>query len=77
MRELTHRCRPFVLVLLLLAGLWPLVSAFLSPAGSDGPGVPAAQAQEELIVRPGPPPLDQMESDANGDGVPDGWYNAS
>src|SRR5207302_7960962 len=28
------------------------------------------------IERTGPPALDDMESDANQDGVPDGWYNA-
>ena len=32
-------------------------------------------AQEVLIERPGPPPLDDMETDANKDGLPDGWYN--
>ena len=34
-----------------------------------------ARAQEPEIERPGPPPLDTLEADANGDGVPDGWYN--
>ena len=33
-------------------------------------------AQEELIVRPGPPPVDDLETDENKDGIPDGWYNA-
>ena len=33
-------------------------------------------AQEELIERPGPPPVDNLEADENKDGVPDGWYNA-
>jgi hypothetical protein len=28
-----------------------------------------------LVVRPGPPALDDLESDADGDGIPDGWYN--
>ena len=32
--------------------------------------------QEELSRTPRPPALDDMETDANGDGVPDGWYNA-
>ncbi len=32
-------------------------------------------AQEELIVRPGPPPVDDLETDKNKDGIPDGWYN--
>ena len=35
------------------------------------------RAQEELIVRTPPPALDDLETDANSDGVPDGWYNAS
>jgi hypothetical protein len=38
--------------------------------------MPPARAQESLIVRTGPPPADDLESDANRDGVPDGWYNA-
>ena len=33
-------------------------------------------AQEELIERPGPPPVDDLETDDNKDGMPDGWYNA-
>ncbi len=33
-------------------------------------------AQEELIERPGPPPVDNLEIDENKDGLPDGWYNA-
>ena len=39
--------------------------------------VPArAQDQEPEIERAGPPAVDDLEKDANGDGVPDGWYNA-
>lgn len=46
-----------------------------------GAVVLAAQAtrsigQDELVERPPPPALDAFETDANGDGVPDGWYNA-
>ena len=34
-------------------------------------------AQDELIERPGPPPVDNLELDENKDGLPDGgWYNA-
>ena len=33
------------------------------------------QGQEVEIERPGPPALDDFESDKNKDGVPDGWYN--
>lgn len=36
----------------------------------------SCQAQEELIERPGPPPVDDLEADENKDGLPDGWYNA-
>lgn len=35
-----------------------------------------AQEDEPGIVRPEPPGLDDFETDANKDGVPDGWYNA-
>jgi len=33
-------------------------------------------AQEPEIERPGPPAVDELENDANKDGIPDGWYNA-
>ena len=32
--------------------------------------------QEPMIERPPPPAVDDFETDANKDGVPDGWYNA-
>ncbi len=35
-----------------------------------------ARAQEPEIERPAPPPVDDLEQDANKDGIPDGWYNA-
>lgn len=35
--------------------------------------LPLATAQE--IKRPGPPPLEDFETDADQDGAPDGWYN--
>src|SRR5271157_4259967 len=35
-----------------------------------------ALAQEPEIERPGPPAVDDLEQDANKDGIPDGWYNA-
>jgi hypothetical protein len=35
-----------------------------------------AQGQEPEIDRPAPPAADDFESDSNGDGIPDGWYNA-
>ena len=34
------------------------------------------KAQETEIERPPPPASDDLEKDANHDGVPDGWYNA-
>ena len=34
----------------------------------------SASAQDG-IARPGPPELEDFETDADGDGVPDGWYN--
>ncbi|MDG3003334.1 hypothetical protein [Paludisphaera mucosa] len=36
----------------------------------------SAQAPNGEILRPPPPPRDDLETDANADGVPDGWYNA-
>jgi hypothetical protein len=33
-------------------------------------------SQEALIERPGPPARDDLETDENHDGIPDGWYNA-
>jgi hypothetical protein len=45
-------------------------------AGAWGMAGRPAAAQEELIERTGPPALDDLETDANKDGVPDGWYNA-
>lgn len=38
-------------------------------------GAGRARAQEELIERPPPLPFDDLETDLNKDGVPDGWYN--
>jgi len=35
-----------------------------------------ALAQEPEIERPAPPAVDDLEQDANKDGIPDGWYNA-
>jgi hypothetical protein len=39
-------------------------------------GTVRAQTSTEQIVRTPPPPRDDLEVDANEDGVPDGWYNA-
>jgi hypothetical protein len=35
----------------------------------------AAQQGDALISRPGPPTHDDFETDADGDEIPDGWYN--
>jgi hypothetical protein len=35
-----------------------------------------AIGQDDLVERKGPPELDALETDANKDGIPDGWYNA-
>ncbi len=35
----------------------------------------AASAQGPELIRPGPPAVDRLEVDEDGDGVPDGWYN--
>lgn len=36
---------------------------------------PARAWQDDLVVRPEPPRLDDFETDEDGDKVPDGWYN--
>ena len=39
-------------------------------------GLASGRAQEPpLVVRPEPAPRDDLELDADGDGIPDGWYN--
>lgn len=50
-----------------------LVISVATPLGAD-----FCWAQEELIAktRTPPPALDDLETDANKDGLPDGWYNA-
>ncbi len=50
--------------------------ALIVLAGMMEVAIPELAAQEELIVRPGPPAVDNLETDANKDGIPDGWYNA-
>jgi hypothetical protein len=40
-----------------------------------GPASFGQDREDELVVRPPPPALDDFETDANKDGVPDGWYN--
>ena len=48
--------------------------AFQVLAANQGT-IATAQAQEPEIERPEAARLDSFEVDANGDGVPDGWYN--
>ncbi len=55
-------------------GLVALASFVL--AGPCGIEWRSCFAQDELIVRHGPPPVDHLETDENKDGLPDGWYNA-
>ena len=50
------------------ASFW-LLLALLAMSSSQ------ASAQEVEVDRPEAPRLDPLEVDANGDGVPDGWYN--
>lgn len=58
----------------------PVARVFLAAlvAGSVFGNLPARaqKAEPEVeIERPAPPALDDFETDANKDGVPDGWYN--
>jgi hypothetical protein len=53
-----------------VAHVWTVMVAFLAATGSGAFG-----QNDALIVRPEPPALDDFETDANKDGVPDGWYN--
>ena len=53
-----------------------VVSGLFVLAGPCGIEWRSCFAQEELIERPGPPPVDDLETDENKDGIPDGWYNA-
>lgn len=58
---MTARPRPIAAWLCLLS--WPCI-------------VSVADAQDPpLIVRPGPTPHEDFETDADGDQIPDGWYN--
>ncbi len=63
MRSVTRRLKP------ILAALMVAVAPF-------GLSLRVLGQQEALIERPGPPATDNLEIDANKDGVPDGWYNA-
>jgi len=47
-----------------------LTTGLTTPARAQTPD------PEREIVRTPPPPRDDLEEDANGDGLPDGWYNA-
>ena len=65
MRGLTHRAGSIVLA----------VFVFVS-ASELCPSSCSAQEQEDELSKTPPPALDDMETDANRDGIPDGWYNA-
>ncbi len=52
-----------------------VVRALVVVVWTCGIAVQTAPAQDALIERPDPPALDDMETDANNDGLPDGWYN--
>lgn len=54
---------------------WGMHAALAIALGLAAAGPSAAQ-DEQLVERKGPPELDDLETDANKDGVPDGWYNA-
>ncbi len=53
-----------------------LIRTLLIWSVTIGLGRVPSRGQDALIERTGPPALDDMETDANKDGVPDGWYNA-
>ena len=38
-------------------------------------GIMIGSLPAQEVVRPGPPKVEDFETDADGDGVPDGWYN--
>ncbi len=50
----------------------PLVRGFLVLSGIVAP---VLGQESPLVVRPGPPALEDFETDEDSDGVPDGWYN--
>ena len=53
-----------------------IISFLIALASACGSHWQACLAQEELIERPGPPSVDNLEVDENKDDLPDGWYNA-
>lgn len=52
------------------------IIAILGLLASGGEARSQTPKTEVEIERPGPPKFDDMETDANQDGIPDGWYNA-
>lgn len=54
------------------SGVGPCAAALL--LGLLAPGLVRGQ-DERLITRPGPPPLETFDTDDDGDGIPEGWYN--
>ena len=55
---------------------WGIGAAALAVGLGLAMAGPAMAQDEQLIERTGPPELDELETDANKDGIPDGWYNA-
>ena len=55
--------------LVVLGFVWLTAGPLAGSLAQDPPQV------EDGYERPEPPALDDFETDANGDGVPDGWYN--
>jgi hypothetical protein len=53
-----------------------VISVLIALASAGGSHWQVCSAQDELIERPGPPAVDNLEADENNDGLPDGWYNA-
>jgi hypothetical protein len=54
---------------------WVALAGFVL-AGPCGIEWRSCFAQDDLIERIGPPPVDNLETDENKDGLPDSWYNA-
>ena len=54
---------------------WVVGVGILAAAAGLLEAGPAMAQDPRLIVRPGPAELDDLETDANKDGIPDGWYN--
>ena len=72
MRRFRYRSLSVLLASFIVAGSLTL----LGRVGTNELSLARTQPQGELVVRTPPPALDDLETDANRDGLPDGWYNA-